>query len=440
MSDTIVAVATPPGRSAIAVVRVSGELSRKISNVLFRRKSIKPRFAYYSKLYSLEGEVLDDVIFVFYEAPKSYTGEDMLEIFCHGNPILARMIAREIVKLGARYAQPGEFTKRAFLNGKFDLIQSASINSLINATSEQALKVIRRRIEGYLSQNIESLKEEFLDLLKEMEARIDFEEDVPEISKSEVISRLRSLEGKLRRLLERSSSLENIVQGINVVILGKTNVGKSSLFNFLLGYERAIVSPIEGTTRDYISESITVDGFPVKLVDTAGIRETRDVVESIGISKTKEVSRQAELFVFVLSAEGITEQELKLLKELPKERTLVVLNKIDLKDTELNLDGYEVVRISLKTGKGLDDFRKRFSELIARSMSGEYYFTRSEYELIHTAYTEVVKALEVVEYEPLDIVSFHVRRALESISSILGIGDLPGEVLDRVFRDFCIGK
>ncbi|MEO0160461.1 MAG: tRNA uridine-5-carboxymethylaminomethyl(34) synthesis GTPase MnmE, partial [candidate division WOR-3 bacterium] len=270
INDTIVAISSGYGISAISVIRVSGPLTTEIIKRIFKR-NLRERYAHYLKLYNSEGKVIDDVIAIYYKSPKSYTGEDMLEIFCHGGLVIPKLIVKEIIKIGARQAEPGEFTKRAFLNNKLDLIQSRTINEIINAKNENAIYSLRNRLEGFLSKKLEDLRESLLDLLKEIEARIDFEEDVPEISKEEVFEKLEDILNNFEVLINNAGSIEKISEGISVVIIGKANVGKSSIFNKLLGYERAIVSEIPGTTRDYISEYITINGVLFKLIDTAGI-------------------------------------------------------------------------------------------------------------------------------------------------------------------------
>jgi len=436
LNDTIVSISSGYGISAISVIRVSGNLVNEIIKKIFK-KTLKERYAHYLKLFNSEGKVIDDVIAIYYKAPKSYTGEDMLEIFSHGGIIIPKMIVKEIIKIGARQAEPGEFTKRAFLNGKLDLIQSRTINEIINAKNEFAIFPLRERIEGKLSKKIENLKEHLLDLLKEIEARIDFEEDVPEISKEEVFERINNILKIFEDLINNSASIEKISEGINVVIIGKANVGKSSIFNKLLGYERAIVSDIPGTTRDYISEYININGILFRIIDTAGIREAIDLIEKIGIERSLNLSKFSDIVVFVLSAENIEEFEMDLLNKVPKDKLILVVNKCEI--SRPLIENYNPIYVSVKENIGFEELKSALYKKAISEISADYYFSRSEFELLQYAYDRIKETLNLKD-EPLDILSHQIRLAANSISKLLGIEDLPEEILNRVFKDFCIGK
>lgn len=436
LNDTIVSISSGYGISAISVIRVSGNLVNEIIKKIFK-KTLKERYAHYLKLFNSEGKVIDDVIAIYYKAPKSYTGEDMLEIFSHGGIIIPKMIVKEIIKIGVRQAEPGEFTKRAFLNGKLDLIQSRTINEIINAKNEFAIFPLRERIEGKLSKKIENLKEHLLDLLKEIEARIDFEEDVPEISKEEVFERINNILKIFEDLINNSASIEKISEGINVVIIGKANVGKSSIFNKLLGYERAIVSDIPGTTRDYISEYININGILFRIIDTAGIREAIDLIEKIGIERSLNLSKFSDIVVFVLSAENIEEFEMDLLNKVPKDKLILVVNKCEI--SRPLIENYNPIYVSVKENIGFQELKSALYKKAISEISADYYFSRSEFELLQYAYDRIKETLNLKD-EPLDILSHQIRLAANSISKLLGIEDLPEEILNRVFKDFCIGK
>jgi tRNA modification GTPase len=436
LNDTIVSISSGYGISAISVIRISGNLVNEIIKKIFK-KELKQRYAHYLKLFNSEGKVIDDVIAIYYKAPRSYTGEDMLEIFSHGGIIIPKMIVREIIKIGARQAEPGEFTKRAFLNGKMDLIQSRTINEIINAKNEFAIFPLRERIEGKLSKKIENLKEHLLDLLKEIEARIDFEEDVPEISKEEVFERIINILKIFEDLINNSASMEKISEGISVVIIGKVNVGKSSIFNKLLGYERAIVSDIPGTTRDYISEYININGVLFKVIDTAGIREAIDLIEKIGIERSLNLSKFSDIVVFVLSAENIEEFEIELLNKVPKDKLILVVNKCEI--SRPLIENYNPIYVSVKANIGFEELKEALYNKAISEISADYYFSKSEFELLQYAYDRIKETLSL-KYEPLDIISHQIRIVVNSISRLLGIEDLPEEILNRVFKDFCIGK
>ncbi len=440
MNDTIVAIATPYGYSAISVIRVSGDSALPIGKKLFSVDKLEPRRAHYLLLRDPEsGKVLDDVIVIYYRAPRSYTGEDMLEIFAHGNPLIAQRIVDIIISLGARQAERGEFTKRAFLHGKMDLLQAATINNIINARSEQAIYALRSRVEGHLSRKLANLREQLLDLLKEIEARIDFEDDVPEIPREEINRRLDGVINLLEGMIRDARPMEKVVEGISIVILGKVNVGKSSVFNKLLGFDRAIVSSMEGTTRDYISENLQMGGFMFRVIDTAGIRETEDYIERMGIEKSLELKESSDIILFVVSAEGMDGRERELISRLPPSRTIVVINKSDLREPDFSIEGFRSIRVSARTGEGFDRLKEEILRIAGEMFSGDFYFSTGELNLLREALQQLKTARQMEEF-PIDMVTYHIRAAALSIASILGIEDLPEEVLDRVFRDFCIGK
>ncbi len=440
MNDTIVAIATPYGYSAISVIRVSGDSALPIGKKLFSVDKLEPRRAHYLLLRDPEsGKVLDDVIVIYYRAPRSYTGEDMLEIFAHGNPLIAQRIVDIIISLGARQAERGEFTKRAFLHGKMDLLQAATINNIINARSEQAIYALRSRVEGHLSRKLANLREQLLDLLKEIEARIDFEDDVPEIPREEINRRLDGVINLLESMIRDARPMEKVVEGISIVILGKVNVGKSSVFNKLLGFDRAIVSSMEGTTRDYISENLQMGGFMFRVIDTAGIRETEDYIERMGIEKSLELKESSDIILFVVSAEGMDGRERELISRLPPSRTIVVINKSDLREPDFSIEGFRSIRVSARTGEGFDRLKEEILRIAGEMFSGDFYFSTGELNLLREALQQLKTARQMEEF-PIDMVTYHIRAAALSIASILGIEDLPEEVLDRVFRDFCIGK
>ncbi len=440
MNDTIVAIATPYGYSAISVIRVSGDAVLPIARKIFSVRELQPRKAHYLLLRDpSSGKVLDDVIAIYYRAPRSYTGEDMLEIFAHGNPLIAQKIVDIIISLGARQAERGEFTKRAFLHGKMDLIQAATINNIINARSEQAIYALRSRVEGHLSRRLTDLREKLLDLLKEIEARIDFEEDVPDIPREEINRRLDEIMSLLDGMIRDARPMEKVVEGISIVILGKVNVGKSSVFNRLLGFDRAIVSSLEGTTRDYISENLHMGGFMFRVIDTAGIRETEDYIEKMGIERSLELKESSDIILFVVSAEGMDERERELISRLPPSRTIVVINKSDVQEPDFSVEGFRTIKVSARTGEGFEQLKEEILRIAGEMLSGDFYFSTGELNLLREALQQLKTARQMEEF-PIDMVTYHIRAAALSIASILGIEDLPEEVLDRVFRDFCIGK
>ncbi|RMD47669.1 MAG: tRNA uridine-5-carboxymethylaminomethyl(34) synthesis GTPase MnmE, partial [Aquificota bacterium] len=330
--DTIVANATPLTASAVSIIRISGKDALNIGKSIFSKKEdIKPRKAYFGKFIDENGEIIDEGLFLYFKAPKSFTGEDVVEIQVHGSVPVVKKIIKEAIKKGARFAQPGEFTKRAFLNGKIDLTQAEAIAQLIEAKSEKASKAAVNLLEGKLSKEIKFLKEKLININMLIEAELNFPEDVEEIEETVIKKDLKEVIDKIKQLLSTYKKGKLIREGIKLAIVGRPNVGKSSLFNSLMGYERAIVSDIQGTTRDFIEESFTLNGIPVRLIDTAGIRESKDEIEKIGIQKTKEKIEEADIILFVFDvSKGLTEEDLKIYEEVKYKKPIVVGNKSDL--------------------------------------------------------------------------------------------------------------
>ena len=447
--DTIAAIATPPGVAAIAVVRVSGEDTLRILRKVFIRKKGKGSLPSHRVIlgYIVDPEtdsIIDEVLLTFMKSPRSYTGEDMAEISCHGGKLVPKLVLRAVLKAGARLAEPGEFTKRAFLNGKIDLIKARGVLEIIEAETEKAVFLARERLLGHTSEKLTELRENYLNFLKDLEARIDFEEDVPQISEEYIDGKLSQLKENLETLIKTGEANRYYFEGARIAILGKPNVGKSTLFNDLLGQERAIVTEEAGTTRDVISESVIWNGMPLTLYDTAGVREAEGRVESIGIGKALELSKRADLRLLLIDCStSMTEEDLRLLEKVEKPR-IIVLNKIDLgeKIKPDDIEGETVVEVSALKGTGISELRQKIMEYLEKpEISGTIAFTRREGELLREALKELNEGIERwKEGYPLDILSFHVRKSLEKLELLLGISDIPEETLSRIFSEFCIGK
>ncbi len=453
--DTIAAIATPYGESAIGIVRLSGEKSLEILKKIFKSPSgkIKPRYAHYGYIVNKNGEPIDEAVVIYYKAPHSYTGEDMVEINLHGNPLILKEVLNRILEEGARLAEPGEFTKRAFLNGKLDLTQAEAVAELISAKTELARKLALNQLRGALSREIKPLREELLMLHALVESSIEFEEeDIPTIEKEDLEKRLEKILQRVDKLLQTAKTGKAIRQGIKLAIVGRPNVGKSSLFNRLLGEERAIVTDIAGTTRDYIEETVNLKGIPINLIDTAGIRETSDLVERIGVERSLQKLKEADVVLFVLDAskEKPSEEDLKLarLVEGVKKPTIVVLNKIDLGRkldlSQLPLKAERVVEVSAKTGEGIEKLADAILEVagVQTAEGGNIYISVRHEELLKRAKKALENALKYLregEFYSPEILMLDIREASDALGEI--IGEVTTEdVLGQIFSTFCIGK
>lgn len=453
--DTIAAISTPHGIGGIAVIRVSGPNALSIVGKIFKGskapREIESHRVLYGKIFNPETEeVIDDVLLTVMKAPHSFTGEDVVEISCHGGLVIPRLILETLLKAGTRLANPGEFTERAFLNGKLDLVQAIGVKDLIEATSIQAVRLARKRLDGVLSGKFDKLKEQLIDILKDVEARVDFEEDVPPLDPNELEKKINEIISTIDDLVKRGEQGQKLFEGIRIVISGRPNVGKSTLFNRILNEERAIVTDIPGTTRDVISEQILLDGIPVRLMDTAGLRETEEKVELIGVNLALETARTADVILYVIDASApLKEEDIEVLNKLEAPVTILVFNKID---KEINLDKDSLKDIieerqqfwvSSLTGEGLEEFIKGLTSILKEKFifSDDINLTGREKGLLLSAKSDLIEALKVHrEGYPLDIVSFHLREAIFRLNEILGIGDIPERVLDKIFNEFCIGK
>jgi len=436
--DTIAACATPPGVSALALIRLSGPQASVIAGELLG-KSLTPRQPLPRRL-RLDGKVLDEAVTTFWPGPRSYTGEDLVEISCHGNPLVVETILQALQKHGARMARPGEFTERAFLHGRIDLTQAEAVLDVLHAGSERALLAAQRSLAGQLKDRLMEIRSGLLDLLARIEAYIDFpEEDIqPEVGDG--------FRKEVSRLLQMTSGLlataplgQRLRSGYRLVLMGPPNVGKSSLLNALLGSDRAIVSSVPGTTRDTVEESIVLAGFPIRLIDTAGLRPSTDPVEQEGIQRTRTAAEQADMVIALID------------RTQPKDpcesewtrfngKLLRVLTKSDL-PASFSGEGQPV---SAKTGEGLEQFR----QTVARRLAGDFLAPGSEEIAVNTRHAEALqKATEglatasssLATRAAPELVASDLRLALQALESILGVGTSE-DVLDRLFAQFCIGK
>ncbi len=459
--ETIAAVATPPGEGGIGIVRVSGPLAFPIAERVFQRARATPLEShriYFGTIRDPQtGEVLDRALLLTFRAPHSYTGEDVVEFSCHGSPLLLQRVLVLLWREGARPAQPGEFTQRAFLNGKLDLAQAEAVADLIRARTESQLRAALYLHEGALSRTVRQLSEELLALLAEVEATIDFSEEIGELDRASFADKLKGLIERLTALLQRAQAGRLLREGVRVAIIGRPNVGKSSLLNALLGEDRAIVTPIPGTTRDLIEEAFQIKGVPIVVLDTAGLRANPDPVEQIGIERTRRAIEHADLLLVVLDlSEGLTDADRALLAQLPTDKPrILVWNKADLvpnsqlppfpggeKEGVSSLEDV-TVRVSALTGEGLTALCEAILQQVNLSGIGEESLLLTHQRHVHAveeAHAHLQSALQATCANlPLDLLAIDLR------SAWLALGQITGETVDdalieRIFRDFCIGK
>lgn len=449
MRDPIVAIATPFGESAIGVVRLSGRGVLEIVGRFFRTRSgIRPRYAHLGTLVDEKGEVIDEGILVYYEAPKSYTGEDMVELSLHGNPLILRRAVELFLSAGCRLAEPGEFTKRAFLNGKLDLAQAEAVAELISAKTELARKASMRQLRGELSRYVNSLRDTLLELSAYIEADIEFsEEDIPTLTKEQVLEMVeRVLEG-IERLLKTAKIGKFLREGMKLAIVGRPNVGKSSLFNALLGTDRSIVTDIEGTTRDYIEESLNLRGIPLLLVDTAGIRRTSDPVERIGVERSVMKIEESDLVLLVIDcSEGIRDEDIEIYERVKDGEIIIVANKIDLGEVPIPLeifDGHTIIKVSALTGHGLKELEEEILRRVGSiDETGLKVYVSLRHEELLRRSKEVLEGFKG-RYEKEDmspeLAMLYIREAADHLGEIVG-HITTEEVLGSIFSRFCIGK
>ena len=398
------------------------------------------------------GSVVDEVLVSYFKAPKSYTTEDMCEINSHGGNVVVKKILELCLKNGANLAEPGEFTKRAFLNGRIDLLQAESVIDVINAKSEKEAKTGIKQLEGFLSQKINEIKKEIMDVMVNIEVTIDYPEyDTPDVTKKELSDMLDSVEEKLGKLEKSFDNGKIIKEGIKTVIIGRPNAGKSSLLNAILKEDRAIVTQYEGTTRDTIEEFVTVNGIPLKLIDTAGIRDAKDEVEKIGIEKSKELLKEADLIIAIFdSSEDLTKEDLEILDLIKNKKTIIILNKSDLKQkidekneklTEVSSD---IIKISALNKTGIEEIYNKITELFNLNeinLDQDIVITNLRHKnLITKAIENVKKAKEtMIQDMPLDIIAIFIKDILEELENITG-EVVTEDIIDEIFSKFCLGK
>jgi tRNA modification GTPase len=458
--DTIAAIATPPGKGAIGVIKISGDLSLSILKKIFRpfrpRSEFESHKLYYGFIVDPRDEkVIDEVLVVYMKKPKTYTREDVVEIYAHSGYYILRKILELVLMAGARPAEPGEFTLRAYLNGRIDLSQAEAIQELVSAKTETALNLALNTLLGKLSNKINALKNDLLEILVLVESAIDFPEEDIEIMEPKKLSQKikEKILPVIEELIKNYEEGKIYKEGISLVIAGKPNVGKSSLMNALLKEERAIVTPIPGTTRDFLEEEATIEGLPVKLIDTAGLRETEDIVEKIGVERAKKKFKEADLILFLVDvSEHPSSEDYKIYQEVKNFSHLVILNKIDIqpnhikewKEVLLKWGIDEVLEISVKENINLDKLCKKIFEKITSEKGAhvpEVVPNLRQKIALENAKEYLLNALrELEKKDPLpELIAIEIRSAISSLSEI--IGEVTTEdLLTQIFSTFCIGK
>lgn len=454
--STIVAISTAPGNAGIGIIRLSGEECFNILDKIFVPKNkgdIKGYSIKYGNIVKSDTkEIIDEVLVSYFVAPKSYTRENMCEINSHGGIVVENQILQECIKNGAILAEAGEFTKRAFLNGRIDLSQAEAVIDIINSKTEKEMFVAQRHLEGSLSKKIKEIQQEILDIMADIEASIDYPEyDIEETTNFKINRMLKSVEEKLNKLRDSFENGKILKEGIKTAIVGKPNVGKSSLLNLILGENRAIVSNVEGTTRDTIEEYINIRGIPLKIIDTAGIRKTEDEVEQIGVKKSIDNINNAELIIAIFDdSRAFDKQDEEVLDLIKNKNTIVLINKVDLNknlvknNSKIRKMKKDIIEFSTVNEKGLDELYKKIENMFQLN---EIYCDNSEVitnnrqkQHILLAIDSINKAKNSIENNmPIDITAICLKNILEELSEITG-ENASEDIINEIFKKFCLGK
>ncbi len=442
--DTIVAIATANGIGSISIVRLSGENALDIALKISKKEFLKTRYATLSKLYDVKDELIDEALIIYFKNPYSFTGEDIVEFQCHGGIAISNLVVESCINFGARLANPGEYSKRAFLNGKIDLTQAQAISKLIEARSEDAVKLLARQLKGELKEFVEDIRKDLLFMLAYTEVNIDYaEEDLPSDIYKQIEEKLLSITTKLTTTLNSSKRREGMIEGFKVAIIGKPNVGKSSLLNKLLNFNRAIVSDIAGTTRDTIEENVKIGTHIIKIVDTAGIRDASDEIEKIGIEKSIQAVQEADIIVALFDSsrdfEAEDEKIISILDDTSKEK-IVLLTKSDL-EKKLTTTKIKDEIISLNTKEDIAPFIDKIELLLNQNTHSDdmTLVSKNQVTEVENALTHINQAAQPLQSGELEFFAHHINEALVNISNITRPYEHT-QMLDVMFGEFCLGK
>ena len=450
MNDTIVAISTALGVGAISIVRLSGNDAINIVNKCFEGKDltkVDSHTIHYGFIKN-ETERIDEVLVSVMRAPKTYTTEDIVEINCHGGIITTKQVLETMLNSGARLAEPGEFTKRAFLNGRIDLVESEAIMDLIESKSSEAKKMALSQLYGDLSKLITSFRDRLKNLLSSIEVNIDYPEyyDIEIVTEEKIAKEIKSMKEELKNLIEKSKSSSIIKNGIQTVILGRPNIGKSSILNKLLDEEKAIVTNVAGTTRDIVEGQTYIDGILIKFIDTAGIRKTDDIVEKIGVEKSLKAVEDADLIILVLNNnEELTAEDLEILEKTKDKQRIIVINKKDLeRNIKLPENLENVVETDTNSIEGIDSLKSKIKEMfnLEKITTKDYtYLSNSrQISLITKAYQSILSAEKSLnESLPIDLIAIDLKECFDLLGQVIGIS-YTDEIIDNLFENFCVGK
>jgi len=446
MTNTIAAIATAHGVSSLSIIRVSGDEAYSIAQKITKKSEISAREAILTSLYDRSDDLIDQAIVIYFAAPRSFTAEDIVEFQCHGGAIVADALLQVIVSYGARLAEPGEFSKRAFINGKIDLTKAEATAKLIEAKSLSAAKILAKQMKGELKEFVDISRDKLLKSLAYSEVMIDYaEEDIPDDIMQSLVGQLDELSSELKNIVDASHRRRGLIEGFRVAIIGKPNVGKSSLLNALLSYDRAIVSDIAGTTRDTIEEQVRIGSHIIRLVDTAGIRDAQDTIEKIGIARSMRSLEDADIVIALFDGSREFDREdsqiLALLNDLEEKHIIVAINKSDL-DTlfdKRKLGNYSAIDVSAK--RGFELLTRKLSSLLDGIGEGEELMLISarQIEAVEEAKTHIDEAKTPLIRGELEFFSYYLQEALKAISSISQPYNSE-EILDKMFGEFCLGK
>jgi len=457
IDDTIAAIATAPGEGGIGIIRISGSNSLQVAEEIFKSVSGK-KISEYNLRSLIYGDIfdgekrIDEVLVAYMKGPHSYTGEDVIEINCHGGFISVKKILELILTKDVRLAEAGEFTKRAFLNGRIDLSQAEAVIDVIKSKTDKAQEVAQSQLEGSLAKKIRELRNKVTEVLAQLEVSIDFsDEDVEDVTYKEIEEKSLELRAEIKKLYDSAESGKILRDGLKTVIIGKPNVGKSSLLNSILGENRAIVTEIPGTTRDVIEEFVNIKGIPLKIVDTAGIRETEDIVEKIGVQKSKESIESADLVIIVLdSSKQLSDEDLEILQSAQSKKTIVLLNKIDLEQVidESEIEKFvgkeNIIKISALKNEGIEQIHDKIEAMVFTGdvkSSSSLVITNSRHkDALYKAYNSINDAIDgIMQRLPYDFIEVDFKNIWDYLGYING-DTVQEDLLDTIFSNFCIGK